>query len=100
LGAAFIDGIGKPHEFEGQVSARVGKRLAQARYAERGAWRASDEDIGTGNPVLVTEQRKIPVQRHIRVVMGEHRPGEGLDLGEGQRPEAKRVPGDSCSLDS
>ena len=99
LGAAFIDGIGKPQEFEGEVSTGVVEGTAEARDRKSLAWRSAHQDVGPGDPVLVTQQREVAVQRHIRVMMGEHSAGEGLDLGEGQRPEAQRVPGDSRGFD-
>ena len=77
----------------------IGQRTAQARDRKPLAWRSAHQDVSPGDPVLVTEQREIAMEGHVGVMMREHRPRKGLDLGEGQRPEAKRVPGDGRSFD-
>ena len=94
-----VEGIGKPQEFEGEVSAGVSQRAAEAGDRKTLAGRSAHQNIGFSNPFGIAELREIPVQRHIGVMMSEHRAGEGLDLGEGQRPEAQRMPGNRRRLD-
>ena len=99
MGAAFIDGIGKSHEFEGEIPPAVSEGLAEASHRKGLAWSATDQDVGTGNPVFVAQHGEVPMERNVRVVMGENGASEGFDLGEAQCAEAQRMPGDGCRLD-
>lgn len=84
---------------EGEVATRVSQPLAQPGDAEGLAGRASDENIDSCIRPAPELGHVAPVG-HLRIMVGEHRAREGLDLGEGQRLPAERDPRNARRLDA
>jgi len=98
-----VDCIGKLHEFQGQVSALVGERFAQAGDGERlarGAAREHVRGIDFAGHHALGDGRHVAEVRHGRVVVREDGARERLDLGKPCGLPAERMPSDGCGLDA
>lgn len=102
MASKIVDCICQPHKVQHDVAAIVVQAFPQAGHAERLARCAADEQLdllqqflGPGLPLGDVAQI-----RDIRVVVRENGAGKRLNLAEGYRRPAERVPGHGGGFDA
>ncbi|MNN27585.1 hypothetical protein D3C81_1411250 [compost metagenome] len=103
LVADVVDGIGKLHVVEGQRAPRIGEAPAGPGNAERLARGSTDQDVGGRDGAgahLFRDPGHVAQVADLRVVVRQHRAGEGINFREPRRLHAERFPGEAHRLDA